>query len=143
MKFSLKSLKIGTIVTDAAGLAGGGFAADKVRPYVGKMLPKLNPAYTDVVIALGAQVAKSMLGSKGIIAAVFDGMTANAGSAAIAGFSGPAVSGVGNYGYEQLPNYDPGFSGVNGLLNNEGVGYIPGQDGVGYVGDETFAKVMM
>ena len=145
MKFSMKNLKVGAIVTDTAGLAGGGFAADKVRPMVAKVLPKMNPAYGDVVIALGAQVAKSMIGAKGIIAAVLDGMTATAGAAAISGFSTPKVSGVGNYGFDMLPsatNYDTSFGGVSGMLDQQGVGYIPGQDGVGYVGDQAFANLM-
>jgi len=145
MKFSMKSLKIGAIATETAGLAVGAFAADKVRPMVAKVLPKMNPAYGDIVIALGSQVVKSAIGAKGIVAAALDGMTAVSGSAAINGLSGAAVQGVGNYGYEMLPsptNYDPSFGGVNGMLDQQGVGYVPGQDGVGYVGDQAFANLM-
>jgi len=141
----MKSLKLGAIATETAGLAVGAFAADKVRPMVAKVLPKMNPAYGDIVIALGSQVVKSAIGAKGIVAAALDGMTAVAGSSAIQGFSGPAVSGVGNYGYDMLPsttNFDPSFGSVTGILDQQGVGYVPGQDAVGYVGDQSFANLM-
>jgi len=144
MKLNMKSIggMIMPAITDTAGLAGGAYVVGMITPKLQETFPKAKPAYINAGLAVGAQILKRMMGGKGIIAAAFDGMTAAAGSAAIndmATASTPPVAGVG-MALEQLPNYNPDFGNINGIYNMA-VADIPGQDGIGNLGNSAFAAM--